>query len=246
MPITTTAQVRDALAAHSYSTLPGGQLHVSDDLRLAWEALRATYPELPADEFLPAGGRYRFRRWGRLYFHPPTGELLLMPHVDYFQSKAVNRVTGGVVRRFAPLLPEQANNPFLHALVRFDFSLFPLTPEEAASTWQVDVHLIRVTAAPGINGQPTPEGVHRDDAEYVTVHLVEREHVTGGEATVYTPNAVPLAYYTPVLPLDSYYLRDSHVLHSATPIALVGFAPLGVRGILTFDYHLCPTLARPE
>ena len=40
-----------------------------------------------------------------------------------------------------------------------------------ADDWEVHVHLVRITADLNQLGHATPEGIHRDGAEFVTVHL---------------------------------------------------------------------------
>ena len=205
-------------------------------LRAAWESLRATYPALPPDQFLPDGGAYRFRRYDSFTFYPMTGELQLLPHQDYFQSQDINRVTGGVVRQFAPLPPAITQNPFLHELIRFDFAHFPLTETAYQHPWKVDVHLIRVLAEPGATGQPTPEGVHRDGAAFITVHLAEHEQVAGGEVSIYDDNKTLLSSFRLTQVGDAYLFRDDVLWHGVTPIYPTT-DQTGVRSILTFDYH---------
>src|SRR5829696_5776300 len=122
MPITTSHDIFGDLAQQVYSLTRAHEITLSAELQAAWDALRAEYPDLPVDEHLPDGGRYRFRRWGRVWFLPKTDELIPMPHTDYFQSKDYNRVTGGIVRRFAPLKPEMFDNLFLQALIRFNMN----------------------------------------------------------------------------------------------------------------------------
>ena len=246
MPITTTHNICGDLIGQAYSLVRAREFTISTDLQAAWEALRNDYTGLPVDEHLPDGGRYRFRRWGRAYFLPATGELLPLPHIDYFQSKDYNRVTGGIVRRFAPLKPETFANPFLQALIRFNLGVFPVDEAGKAQSWQVDIHQIRVLAGKAIQGEPTPEGVHRDGAEFVTVHLAELEGAQGGDVTIYDNEACPIAGFQLHRLLDSYFFDDSQMLHGVSPIYPEDDALEAVRSILTFDYHHRPDLKRPE
>ncbi|MEM6530580.1 MAG: 2OG-Fe dioxygenase family protein [Chloroflexota bacterium] len=219
-----------------YSIIHAADLHMPPHLQAAWQRLQAEYPAMPADKFLPGNGAYRFRRYDSFSFHPATGELTLKPHKTYFQDTDINHVTGGIVRDFAPLTETIASNPFLHELIRFDFAQFPVDLHMRGGEWQVDVHLIRVVAQAGETGHPTPEGVHRDGAEFVTVHIAERDNVTGGEVSIYDDAKNPRASFTLHNVMDAYLFRDSVLWHGVTPIApIVG--EQGVRSILTFDYH---------
>lgn len=246
MRMTTAHDVRAELETRAYSLVPASRIDLPTGLVLAWEALRAGYPSLPLDEFLPGGLKYRFRRWGKVYYLPSTGELLPLPGGDYFQSKDINAVTGGIVRRFAPLLPETFDNPFVQAIIRFNMDQFPVRLDQRSQPWQVDIHLIRVVADATGAGHPTPEGIHKDGAEFVTVHLVELDNAAGGEVTIYDNDKQPLDSFRLHNLLDSYLFEDPRVWHAASPITPVDPAKPAVRSILTFDYHFAPGLERPR
>lgn len=235
--LTTQHPIRDDIAQKGYSLLRAGALHIADDLRSAWDALQASYPDLPADDFLPDGGRYRFRRYDSFRYEPQNDALTLLPHDDYFQTRDINAVTGGMVRQFAPLTPDIAANPFLHALIRFDFAQFPLSEAQQHQPWRVDVHLIRVMARAGEQGQPTPEGIHRDGAAFVTVHLAELDNADGGDVTVYDDDKRPLASFRLYDVMDAYLFADDRLWHGVTPIQPREASRPGVRSILTFDYR---------
>jgi hypothetical protein len=225
----------DLLSNH-YSVIQAEDLTMDATLHAAWLRLQSEYADMPADQFLPDGGSYRFRRYDSFSLDPRTGNLTLLPHKTYFQGADINAVTGGIVRDFSPLTRAIAENPFLHALIRFDFAQFPVTAAQHEMPWQVDVHLIRVLARAGEVGQPTPEGVHRDGAAYVTVHLAELYNVDGGEVSVYDDDKHHLASFTLQNVMDAYLFRDEVLWHGVTPIR-PRTGKTGVRSILTFDFH---------
>lgn len=235
------------LADKGYIRIPAEAIPLDAHLRSAWNELRADYERLEADQFLPGGASYRFRRYDSFYFLPVTGALHLLPHQDYFQDTSINAVTGGIVRRFAPLLPETVDNPFLHELIRFNFAHFPLCDAaQQYEAWQVDVHEILVVAEPGQDAHPTPEGIHRDGAEFVTVHLALLENAVGGLVSVYDDARQHLESFTLDHLLDSYLFDDAKLWHGVTPIESADGNHPARRGILTFDYHHRPDLQRPE
>lgn len=243
--ITTTHPIQHELQQVGYSRFDANTLHLSPPMQQAWQQLQAEYPQMPPDEFLPDGGSYRFRRYDSFYFHPTSGELLCLPHRDYFQDKTINEVTGGVVRQFAPLTDSIIRNPFLHELIRFDFAQFPMADDLRRDVWQVDVHLIRVLARQHAKGEPTPEGIHRDGAMFVTVHLAELQNVQGGEVSIYDDGKNHLKSFTLQNVMDAYFFHDAVLWHGVKPIAPIDEGE-GVRSILTFDYHHKPNLQRPE
>ena len=230
--------LRRELADAGYSLLRAPELWIADELRQDWLSLTIDYSDLPVDGYLPGGGGYRFRRYGRFLYLPDAEELSPLPHVDYFQSSDINRVTGGIVRKFAPLLDSAFDNAFLRELIRFDFRQFPVSPNQQAAHWEVQVHLIRVNADHATLGHPTPEGIHRDGAEFVSVHLAELVNAAGGEISIYDDDKRPLDRFRLERVLDSYFFNDAILWHGAEPIRPINPTHRAVRSILTFDYHL--------
>lgn len=244
--ITTTHDIRKDLETNYYSLIRATELNIPDDLRQDWLSLSIDYADLPVDEYLPNNGKYRFRRYGRYYFAPDTDDLLRLPHEDYFQDTDINKVTGGIVRKFAPLLDTTFDNEFLKELIRFDFRHLPVAEETKTDAWDVHVHLIRVTANTGIDGHPTPEGIHKDGAEFVTVHLAELVNADGGEASIYDNDKNFLTTFRLNQIMDFYVFNDDMLWHEANPITPKDEKHQAIRSILTFDYHHAPDLKRPE
>ena len=236
MQIVSNHNIYQTLQRDKYCLVRADDFHLTPNLYNAWKQLQAAYADLPPDDYLPSGGSYRFRRYDRFAFDPHTGQLERLPHQDYFQDTDINQVTGGIVRKFAPLTDDIASNAFLHELIRFDFMQFPLNDKRRNGPWNVDVHLVRVIAREGEIGQPTPEGIHRDGAAFVTVHLAELSSVTGGVVSVYDDNREQLAQFKLENVLDAYLFRDEVLWHGVTPIRATG-PEHGIRSILTFDYH---------
>ena len=238
--IATERNIKSEIAAKGYSLASADDLRISDALWQARLSLLIDYADLPADEYLPDGASYRYRRYGRFRFTPGSGALERLPHEDYYQSADINRVTGGIIRRFAPLQDSAFANPFLRALIRFNFAQFPLDADGAAGDWEVQAHLIRVTADAGQVGHPTPEGIHRDGAAFVTVHLAELENAEGGDVSIYDDGRNLLSTFRLRQVMDSYLFNDATLWHEAAPIQPRDPAHPAIRSILTFDYHQRP------
>ena len=206
--IVTNRPLRRELESRRYCLLRAADLSVSEDLQQAWLNLSIYYADLPLDKYLPDGGKYRYRRYGRFRYLPCSGELTRLPHSDYVQSAGINRVTGGIVRQFAPLLETTFDNPFLHELIRFDFRQFPVSA--------------------GL----------RDAAEFVTAHLAEMVNVAGGDVSIYDDDKVKLGSFRLEQVLDSYLFHDASLWHEAQPIRPADNSHRAIRSILTFDYQL--------
>jgi len=244
--ITTTHDIRKDLETQYYSLIRATELKIPDELRQAWLSLSIDYADLPIDDYLPNNGKYRRRRYGRYYFLPATEELARLPHEDYFQDTDINNVTGGIVRKFAPLLDTTFENDFLQELIRFDFRQFPVAESMLSDPWDVHVHLVRVTANAGEDGHPTPEGIHKDGAEFVTVHLAELVNANGGDASIYDNDKNHLASFRLNQVMDFYVFNDDMLWHKADPITPKSEAHQAIRSILTFDYHHAPDLEKSE
>ena len=235
--ISTARDIKSEIRQKGYSLLRASDLRMSDELRQSWLSLSIDYADLPPDDYLPGGARYRFRRYGRFRFSPLTGGLARLSHQDYFQSADINRVTGGIIRKFAPLLDTTFDNPFLRELIRFDFAQFPLEDVQWKHDWEVQAHLIRVTADCSERGHPTPEGIHRDGAAFVTVHLAELVNAQGGAVSIYDDERQLLTTFRLEQVLDSYLFNDAILWHAAAPIVPLAAAHGAIRSILTFDFH---------
>ncbi len=234
--ITTSRPIKRELATAGYSLARAGDFQMTDALRQDWLNLQIDYADLISDDYLPGGGKYRFRRYGRFRYTPGSGALTPLPHEGYFQSADFNRVTG-VARKFAPLLDTTFDNACLRALIRFDFNQLPLDGTLLKDDWEVRVHLIRVVAREGEPGQPTPEGIHRDGARFVTVRLAERVNAAGGEVTIYAANQQPLTSFRLEQALDCYFIDDARLWHAAEPIQPRDPAHRALRSVLTFDFR---------
>lgn len=244
--ITSAKDIRADLGGKGYSRINAHEVDLSPAMIQSWHTLQSMYPNLPPDKYLPNNGKYRFRRFGRFYFLPAENELMPLPHIDYFQSKDINKVTGGIVRKFDPLLPEMFNNDFLREIIMFDFEHFSVEDWMKQHAWNVDVHLIRVVASADFEGHPTPEGIHRDGASFVTVHLAELENADGGEVSIYDDDQKHIKTFKLDNILDAYVFNDQKLWHSASPIKPIDPSKPAIRSILTFDYHYRPELQAPE
>ena len=107
--------------------------------------------------------------------------------------------------------------------------------------WVVHVHLIRVRADADEQGHPTPEGIHRDGARFVTVHLAELVNAQGGDVSIYDDDRRLLTSFRLSRVLDSYLFNDAVLWHAVEPVHPLDPAHRANRSILTFDFHFPAT-----
>jgi hypothetical protein len=243
--ITINQKVRRDIAGEGFAWIPRAAWSIGPPLEPHWQRFYEDWDHLEQDRYLERGAKFRLRRYGRYYWSPANDALAALPHESYFQPEDENTYAGGVARDFAPLLPDTVHNPFLHALVRSTFDCLPVANDRLAKTWEVRIHQIRVVAAPGEPGLPAPEGIHQDGTDFLTLHLVRRHNIEGGESTVYDLDRKPMGRYTMREMLDSLILEDPRVMHGVTPVHSADERTLGTRDLLGVDFIYSPQLQRP-
>jgi hypothetical protein len=214
----------DALAAQAGVT--PGALH----------ALDAGWADLPPDEHLKDGGRYRRRRHGSFVQDVAAGQLDAVPHRPHWQPTTYNALHGGMLRWFAPLDAAMAASPAFLAVVQRLGTLFAAAaPASFDGRWFIEVHPFRIDTTGGV-GRPTPEGAHRDGVDFVAVLLVNRTRVLGGETRVFDAHGPHGVRFTLDLPWSALLLDDTRVVHETTPIQPDGNAG-GWRDTLVLTYR---------
>ena len=177
------------------------------------QALLPSWNDLPPDEYLKDGGRYRKRR--HACFTAADGDLQAVPHRPHWQPLAYNALHGGMQRWFAPMQADVVETPawrqLLLALATLGSAL------KGPQPWFVEAHQFRIDTTDGI-GRPTPEGAHRDGVDLVAVFLINRHAVKGGETRVFEADGPHGQRFTLTEPWSLLLLDDARVIHESTPI----------------------------
>ncbi|TSE27860.1 2OG-Fe dioxygenase family protein [Tepidimonas aquatica] len=193
----------------------------------ALQALQPAWDDLPPDEYLKDGGRYRRRRHG--CYRIEGGQVQAVPHRAHYQPVEYNALHGGMRRWFAPLTPALTTQPawprLLHAVADVASALRGPQP------WFVEAHPFRIDTTGGI-GRPTPEGAHRDGVDVVAVFLVARHAIKGGESRVFEADGPNGQRFTLTEPWSLLLLDDTRVIHETTPIQPLQPGVLGWRDTL--------------
>lgn len=177
------------------------------------QALTPFWADLPPDQHLKDGGRYRRRRHS--CFVVEGAGLHQVAHRPHWQPLEYNALHGGMHRLFAPMEDAMASRPawpqLLHWLGQVASALRGDKP------WFVEAHPFRIDTTDGI-GRPTPEGAHRDGVDLVAVFLVQRQGVKGGETRVFDAQGASGQRFTLSEPWSLLLLDDARVIHETTPI----------------------------
>ncbi|KUF15171.1 hypothetical protein AT728_27380 [Streptomyces silvensis] len=180
-----------------------------------WGAFAAHWEELAPDAYAARSGTRRLRRYGHLCLSR-EGTIDAKPHDAFVQPQESNPLYVDVDRHFEPLTDAFMGEPVLAALIRMLGQVAVCL--EDADAWDVKVHPFRVVAETGSEGQPTPEGRHRDGVTLVTSLLIDRVNATGGESTVYAPDGTELTSTTLDTPGTLLLNDDRATLHGVSPI----------------------------
>ncbi|WP_433325950.1 2OG-Fe dioxygenase family protein [Spirillospora sp. CA-294931] len=197
-----------------------------------WQDLGATWNRLPQDRYMADGGTYRQRRYSE--FTCASGRAALLPHREFYQSADINALNGGVVRHFDAFEPGTSANDALHRVLAWSTAI--LDALHGPSNWLAQCFQNRTLARKKAPGLPTPEGKHRDGADYNMVLLVRRASITGATNTVYDSSGGPIRTLLLSEPGDFLINDDRRTMHDATPISLLGTAPEGHRDAFVVSF----------
>jgi len=202
-----------------------------------WRSFAASWNDLGVDRYMADGGRYRRRRFG-VFRATPDG-MLRKPHQPHYQSRDYNALNGGIERWFEPVAEAVAGHPAMTVILETCHALFDrLTPTAMRpAAWHVEIHQFRIEARPGENGQPTPEGMHRDGVDWVLVLMVRRENIASGETTIYDLRRHPLGSFTLTAPLDAAWVDDSRVFHGVTAVTPIDPLLPAYRDVLVVTFR---------
>ena len=236
--ITVQADIGGSIDRVQYALVHCHEFSFAPALHEAGESLRQDWEHLEPDPYMADGGKYRFRRYGLYQFSATTGHLSHIPDASFYQSIDINPLNGGEHRHFAPLAADTIKNPFLRELIQFDFA--QLTSKKyVEDDWLIGVHQIRILTTTGVQGNPTPEGIHRDDEKYTAQHLVARHNIAGGINHFYgsgpEPTRRPQAVWKQASYFDSYYF-DRSLWHSVSPITCGSCGGDGYRDVILIDF----------
>ena len=214
-------------------------------LNIHKKRFKKDWEKLGKDNYLKNGRSYRYRRFRYFYFLPVSGKVLAYASTPYYQPAEINKYAGDIDRKFDSLKSKTMNNLFLQELIQFDFRQLPVSQKEKSDPWMVDIHQIRTVATAVESGEPTPEGIHHDENDFVWVHLISRENVIGGINGIYSNEQKPLESCTLNKKLDSIVLWDPMVMHGVTSIRPKDPTKNAIRDVLLICFTLCPGLQLP-
>ena len=200
-----------------------------------WAEFSASWNDMPLDQYMADGGRYRRRRYAVMSATDVPGSVRLEAHQPHYQSLDYNRLNGGIAREFEPVEPQVLRSRSLQSVLKFAHQLFScLKPSPA---WHIELHQFRIEASGDQHGRPTPEGVHRDGVDFVLVMMVQRVNISSGTTTMHDLELRTLDSFTLTDPLDVAVVNDYRCMHGVTPVEQIDPDKPAYRDVLVVTFR---------
>jgi hypothetical protein len=235
--VSTTPELQSSVATVGYAFVEGAAMRelLAPFGSLAdWGEFARSWDRLELDTYMADGGRYRRRRHAT--FVADVSGIRRAPHQPHYQTVDYNPLNGGIARWFEPVEEATAASSTMATILAFCRSIFggfaPRTPR-----WHVEVHQFRIEARPGVEGRPTPEGLHRDGVDYVLVLLVDRRNIASGITGIHTLDGRALGHFTLTAPLDAAIVDDHRVAHGVTAVEPIDPAQPAHRDVLVVTFR---------
>ena len=219
-------------------------LQRKDDSNVLWEeklrpleehldAFQRSWENLALDNFLHDGGHYRYRRYA-VFTWQRDQALRLLPHEPHYQSTYRNAMNGGIYRDFEPFETSTLDNPVLNTIIDWCAHQFSF---EQTQDWRVQAHQFRIKTNNDEAGKPTPEGIHRDGADFILIMLLKRHNIIGGVSHVYDSDKKLV--FGAVLDefSDTILIDDRKVWHGVSEIYSQDDSKEGYRDVLVLTFH---------
>lgn len=200
-------------------------------------AFTKEWENLKLDSYMGDGGTYRHRRYGQFYKPARSALFNLLPHEPYAQSKMVNTLNGGVIRRFHPLTTTFVVSPVLQDILFFMSEIYDGVVG-SESNWNIKLHPYRILASEEQVGKPAPEGLHRDGVDFIASLLIRRHKVNGGVTTITDKAGRLLTSMTLEKPFDIVMANDEQTMHDVTEITPVENETSAFRDVLVIAFTL--------
>lgn len=198
----------------------------------AWGQFACHWDVLAPDHYAAELGLRRLRRYGLYSFI--DGLATAMPNGVFVQPQDSNPLYIDRDRHFEPLTDAFASDPLLSRLLTL-LSRFANALDDVPD-WVVKVHPFRVLASADGEGQPTPEGLHRDGVTLVTSLLVRRSNAVGGESSVFDLAGQQLLTATLAESGTLLLGDDRRTAHGVSPIRPVDTTAPALRDVLVITF----------
>lgn len=142
--------------------------------------LTNSFENLHEDPYLKSYFKFRKRKYscgkicnGKFYWNESD--------ISFHQTIGINQYLGGLSRKYLPI-DLDIREDVLKGIILSAYNQLPM------ANYEVGVHQIRILADTDNQGIPTPEGIHQDGFDYVTVTCVNSQNISGGITVLFDAN----------------------------------------------------------
>ena len=206
--------------------------HLLASYRSELMAFCDSWNDLPKDSYLLDGGNYRYRRYS--VFGYQNKKLTILPYEPHYQTLDYNNLHGGINRHLEAWQQTSIDNPVLLEMIAW---VMQQINSDAEQKWRIQSHQFRIVASAESTGKPTPEGVHKDGADYIFIMLMQRHNIEGGISGLYDNDRNLIEQGALENLGDLALLNDKAVYHGVSEISVVDKSKNGHRDVLVLTFH---------
>ena len=144
---------------------------------------------------------------------------------------------GGKQRTFQPIDTKLLVDTLFLYLLRFDFHFFQKQGLLENKIHDMGVHQIRTIVKTQQSGKVTPEGIHKDGHPVFSIHLVDRQNISGGITNLYNNNLEQVETLELENFCDTLLIQDDALYHEVTPINTESEVNIGFRDVLIIEFY---------
>ncbi|MEB0110906.1 hypothetical protein RCH10_005264 [Variovorax sp. GrIS 2.14] len=202
----------------------------------AWKDFTGSWDRLATDNYMKEGDAYRERRFCKYTVDSSTMTFEELNDFVFHQTHAINLYAGGRKRDFAPVEPKVRQNRILQEIIKTCLQAILCSVTSPATAWKVYVHQFRIRCSSDLTGQPTPEGMHCDGHDFISMHLMNRVGIQGGISTLSDDEGNTLKTVTLKNRMDGLLINDRALRHGVSQITPTT-SKAGHRDMLVIDYN---------
>jgi hypothetical protein len=230
------AKAARELISNRFSYMTSDQWTLNQKHPEDWKDFTASWDRLVLDNYMKAGDTYRERRFCKYVVDTSDMTFQELDDFAFYQTAAINSYAGDLRREFSPVEPAIRKNTILLEVIKSCLQAILLCDDGLPRFWRVYVHQFRINCSGSVTGRPTPEGLHRDGHEFVSLHLMDRARIEGGHSTVCEDSGRSLIAVTLENRMDGFLINDRALLHGVSAIT-PATADAGHRDMLVIDYN---------
>ena len=191
-----------------------------------------SFLNLSKDEWYSIPNVQRNRAFAR--FERADGIWTLLSDQRFFQSEEINSYNGGIQREFQAIDKRLIESRILQKMGEEQASMMGLKD----MPMRVNVHQMQIVAiGADASCQATPEGIHRDGHDYVSIVFWRRENVRGGISRVYNESLECKAEFELDEAGEAILINDRIGYHEVTSFDAIDPNKAAFREVFVFDWN---------